>query len=315
MQKESSESSKGSDKAASSSRKPSKPVSPSSPPPPPASIAELSELVQQNVEQLAQLKQEIPELVQQALKQFLSPAITTAFSATLTKSEKLRKNNPLTNAVRTCIKSVIENDATVLATIQAQVGATESEEETLTRDDTVDLARGECLSLVRGFSAVAQSREVAPPAKRRKRQRESQTWWVEDTQQLSRDLRQCVSAAVEEQVKEELKPLLEALVVYMNSVSLPSGSVAPSPLQYPQPDPYWSAQPLHQAPHYHSMAVQYQQPQQPMMPSQNFAPPGSSLGVQYYQPTMPPHVPATAAHPVGIQAATALLQVLRSLQD
>jgi hypothetical protein len=272
-------------------------------------------LVQQNAERSEQLQQEIPELVQQALEQFLSPAITTAFSATLNKSKRLRKNNPMTNALRTCMTSILENDATVLATIQAQVGATESEEETLTRDDTVELARGECLALVRGFSAVAQSREVAPPAKRRKRQRESQTWWVEATQQLSRDLRQCVSAEVKEEVKEELKPLLEALVVYMNSVSLPSGSVATSPLQYPQQAPYWSAQPVHQAPHYQSMAVQYQQPQQPMMPSQNFAPAGSSLGVQYYQPTMPPQVPAASVHPVGIQAATALLQVLRSLQD
>jgi hypothetical protein len=117
---------------------------------------------------------EISELVEEVLNHSLEPAITRVLSAALlTKNKKARKRScPLSDALRTSVRSVLENDPGVLAAIQDRLGTTEEQDETITEEDVVELIREECLTLVRGFSDTAQVPEAEPsrPLKRRKRQ-------------------------------------------------------------------------------------------------------------------------------------------------
>jgi hypothetical protein len=277
---------------------------------------------------------EISELVEEVLNHSLEPAITRVLSAALlTKNKKARKRScPLSDALRTSVRSVLENDPGVLAAIQDRLGTTEGQDETITEEDVVELIREECLTLVRGFSDTAQVPEAAPsrPLKRRKRQEVQPTWWGKDTQRLSGELKQCVTA----QVKQQLEPLLDALVEYLEAQgSAPEPSkVAVPPPQHLQPVPYWSPQLAQQQgllpsqqgllpsqqgllpsqlPVYTGqMTFPPQQPQQ-MVPSQNIASPGFQYCLPYPSTQQ---VPATTARPDALQAAT-LLQVLRALRD
>jgi hypothetical protein len=271
---------------------------------------------------------EIKGLVKEVLEDLLEPAITRVLSAAIiTKKRKARKKTcPLSDALQTSVRSILENDPEVLATIKDRLGTTEEQDETITQGDTVELIRGECLALMRGFSKTAQVPEAAPPRqKRRKRQESQPTWWEEDTQRLSGELRQCVTA----QVKQQLDPVLDALMDYLEA----QGSVAEPPKSVMPPQgSYWSPQlvqqqglpsqlPVYTAP----MTFPPQQSQQ--VPSQNFAAPGFpyclpySTGQQPYSTGQQPystiqHVPVASARPQAdaLQAAT-LLQVLRALRD